>query len=389
MKRLLLPLLLALAYVRPAAAAGPFDGWTYNGTAVAGNQVHLAPSTSLTCEQTAVDGGSTTFDPASGLCHASDPGQYTGGDFLFGTITSSVVEASFTELVGSWDAVTPPGTWIELHARALQQPGWSSWYSLGVWSDGSPRHSVTGQQDDWASVDTDTLKTTASAYQLEVTLFTVDAATSPTVRLVHAATTPLQSPSEDLHSGVELNVPQRSQMLPQYRGLGFGGGGEAWCSPTSTSMVMAYWAKVLHLPQLDVSVPAAAAATYDRAYRGAGNWPFNAAFAGSYGLTAYVERFGSLEQVEPWIRAGVPIVISVSFAPGQLAGAPIPSSPGHLIVVKGFTADGSPIVNDPAAATDDGVRTVYDRAQLERVWQRGSHRTAYVIYPPGWQLPTA
>jgi hypothetical protein len=28
-------------------------------------------------------------------------------------------------------------------------------------------------------------------------------------------------------------------MLPRYRGLGFGGGGEAWRSPTWTSMIMA------------------------------------------------------------------------------------------------------------------------------------------------------
>jgi hypothetical protein len=153
-------------------------------------------------------------------------------------------------------------------------------------------------------------------------------------------------------------------------------------------MLMAYWANILKLPQLNVPVPQVAAGTYDQAYRGAGNWPFNMAFAGSYGLTAYVARFASFDQIEPWIRAGVPIAISIAFRPGELPGAPIPSSPGHWIVVRGFTQDGSVIVNDPAAATDAQVRMVFPRAQLEQVWQRHSSGTAYVVYPPGWQVPT-
>jgi hypothetical protein len=178
-------------------------------------------------------------------------------------------------------------------------------------------------------------------------------------------------------------------MLPAYRNLGFGGGGEAWCSPTTTSMIMAFWGNMLHLPQLVLPVPAVAAGTYDYAYHGAGNWPFNTAFAGSYGLTAYVERFSSFDQIEPWIQASVPVAISISFRPGELTGAPIPSSPGHLLVVRGFTPRGDVIVNDPVAPSDPQVRMVYQRAQLERVWQRGSHGTAYVMYPPGWAIPAA
>jgi hypothetical protein len=63
--------------------------------------------------------------------------------------------------------------------------------------------------------------------------------------------------------GTNLNVPQRSQLLPQYQGLGYGGGGEVWCSPTSTSMVMAYWSSVLKQANLNQTVPDTAAGTYD------------------------------------------------------------------------------------------------------------------------------
>jgi len=50
-------------------------------------------------------------------------------------------------------------------------------------------------------------------------------------------------------------------------------------------------------------------------------------------------------------------------------------------VLRGFTSKGDPIVNDPAAWANNGVRRVYDRAQFERAWLRGSEGTVYVIHP--------
>jgi hypothetical protein len=402
-----LALLMGLITVHPAAAAGPaavagpFDGWSMQGVSVGANQAQLSPSAAApACSADAVDGSPASFDPVSGLCRGSDTSAdgeyYNGGSFVFGTITSppATTAAAFDRLVGSWDAFTPAATWVELHARVLQAPGWSRWYALPVWaSDTSTikRHSVDGQKDDRAEVQTDTLLPAAglpaSAYQLEMTLFSASTDASPQVKLVSASTLPAGPQAEHLAGGVELSVPRHSQMLPAYRSLGFGGGGEAWCSPTTTSMIMAYWAGVLHLPQLDIPVPQVAQGSYDYTYRGAGNWPFNTGFAASYGLTAYVDRFGSFDQVEPWIRAGVPIAISIAFRPGELPQAPIPSSPGHLLVVRGFTPNGNVVVNDPVAASDDQVRMVYDRAQLEHAWQHGSGGTVYVIYPPGWQTP--
>ncbi|HEX6510741.1 MAG TPA: C39 family peptidase [Chloroflexota bacterium] len=385
------------------AASDPFDGWSLNGVAVDGGAAHLAPSAlPLSCLPADVDGAPASLDPASGLCAASDGSvdgsYYNGGSFAYGTLTSPPISSPqpFDRLVGSWDAFTPAGSWLQLHVRVLQDPGWSSWYALPIWaSDASAvtRHSVKGQKDARASVETDTLVMAAglpaSAYQLEATLFAAAPSVSPKLKLATAATLPQQVPAQHGGGGVELLVPRRSQELPEYHGLGFGGGGEAWCSPTTTSMIMAYWANILHLPQLDVPVPSVAAGTYDATYKGTGDWPFNTAFAASYGLTAYVARFASLDQLEPWIRAGVPIAISVAFRPGELPQAPIPSSPGHLLVVRGFTDSGDVITNDAAAPNNDQVRVVYHRGNLERVWQSHQQGIAYVIYPPGWQTPAA
>jgi hypothetical protein len=182
--------------------------------------------------------------------------------------------------------------------------------------------------------------------------------------------------------GKNLAVPARSQMI-------YPNGGEVWCSPTSLSMVMAYWSERTGRSALNQSVPKVAHGTYDYAYEGNGNWPFNTAYAASYGLVSSVNRFSSLGQVEHFIHAGVPVVASVAWHRGELDGAPIPSTPGHLLVIRGFTRSGNVIVNDPAAKNNSGVERVYKRRQFHKVWfKTGSGGIAYLVYPKGHRLPS-
>lgn len=397
-----------------------FGAWMLNGVAPTGAgtsfAMQLAPSPSgpLTCSSVDVDGGATHYDASSGLCAGTDPlppgsynngmNYYNGGSFYYATMVSPVhtTGAPINHVIASWNAATPAGTWMEVHVRVDQKnSGWTHWYDLPIWaSDFSAihRHSINGQADTDGGVATDTFYTkpgqVASAYQLSVTLFTTAPAVSPAVRSITAiasydASQYLNIAPDTSVWGTNLPVPQRSQMLSQYQGLGYGGGGEVWCSPTSTSMVMAYWSNILGDPNLTQSVPDAAQGTYDFAYDGTGNWPFNTAYAANYGLTAYVTRMQSMSQIEQWVKAGVPIVISIAFSNGILPGEPVKNSPGHLVVVRGFTANGDVITNDPAASTDAGVQIVYNRSDLEYAWQYGSNGTAYVIYPTGWPTPTA
>ena len=140
----------------------------------------------------------------------------------------------------------------------------------------------------------------------------------------------------------------------------------------------------------DPSVDFAARSTYDAAYRGTGNWPFNTAYAARFGLEAFVTQLRSLTEAEAFVRARIPVVTSIASRPGELDGFLFSGGTnGHLVVVIGFDADGDPIVNDPAARSDAAVRRVYDRAQFERVWLRGSGGTAYIIYPSSVALPPA
>jgi hypothetical protein len=197
-------------------------------------------------------------------------------------------------------------------------------------------------------------------------------------------------------------VPQYSQEIHHGEYPQYDGGGEAWCSPTSTEMVVEYWRRgpsrrdLRSLPpdpvfdangRVDASVDWAAIHVFDKDYDGAGNWPFNTAYASHYGLDGSVRQFSSLQGAEHWIKRGVPLVVSIAWnnedddPTNDLDGSDIGGTDGHLMVVRGFTASGDVIANDPASPTDADVRHVYRRDQFEYDWLNASAGIAYVIKP--------
>lgn len=330
---------------------------------------------------------------------SDDSGFYNGGSYHWGSMTSPAYGTAiqFDTLVPSWEAMTPAGTWVELEVRVRSEGGWSPWFDLGVWASemGSVwRHSVDGQRSEAWEVSTDTLQSKglafADAYQYRLTLFTEQQDVSPSVRGISATVSDSSRHGENLGVagadlwGQELEVPARSQMV-------YPEGGEVWCSPTSLSMVMAYWASENGDPSLDQSVPVVAAGTYDYVYQGWGNWPFNTAYASTYGLQATVSRFSSLEQVEQWIAMGIPVVASIAWDNSSseqwLSGASLTSSDGHLLVIRGFDSSGNVVVNDPAGGDDTQVRHVYPRDEFARAWFWGSGGIAYLVHPRGWSTP--
>ncbi|GHO43448.1 peptidase C39 family protein [Ktedonospora formicarum] len=392
-----------------------FSSWIFNSATIASDgSLRLAPGSGYqNCYAAYIDGGRASYDNKARICAGRDPfaagaynqqNYYNGGQFYYGAAVSPIHNAAqpINSLIPSWNATTPTGTWIQTHVRILVSGNWSRWYKLPIWASDLntvKRHSIDGQDDGFGTVDTDTFRTkgyTVTSYQLAVTLCTTSLNTSPSVyRLAAVAShetdaqyTP-QVNSDQGAWGKNLNVPQRSQMLAEYKGKDYGGGGEVWCSPTSTSMVLAYWSSVLNRQDLVQTVPDTARDTYDFTYQGTGNWPFNTAYAGSKGLTAYVTRMYSMSQIEQWIKAGVPVIISIGFRAGELPKSPVSSTDGHIIVVRGFASNGDVIVNDPAAASNDGVQITYNRQALQNAWLRSSHGTVYIITPENWQVPTA
>ena len=389
-------LLLALA-VAGAAMSGPA---LPAGAAAA--PIHLTRFDSAGAFAAGDTLGTTVDAPGVSLA----PGDVTG------TWVSPPIEPGFAfdRLVASWNAAMPSQTRLRVEVQTTTAAGQvSPWYVLGKWAAddvAGGRSSVNAQTDALGQVDTDTLAARGSpvvSYALRATLersSVEDAA--PSIRLLavqvsafsYSASMPTSSPLS--LDPVELAVPPLSQEVHAGHYPQWGGGGEAWCSPTSTQMVVEFWGRGPTADDLtwvepshaDPSVEYAARGTYDPAYRGTGNWPFNTAYAAGFGLTAFVTQLRSLAEAEQLVRAGIPLVASIAARPGELAGFLFPGgTSGHLVVIVGFAADGRPIVNDPAAWTNASVRRVYDRAQFERVWLRGSAGTVYVIHPPDVALP--
>jgi hypothetical protein len=397
---LLLVMLAALALppagVPPAAAEGPYQAALFRWRAADGGlSTWDLAGTARTPEGTVVLDHATA-QAATDAAGAYHQGRnfYNGGSYQVGEATGPLTPTGFgfSRAVPSWNAETPPGTWIEAQLRAQIAGRLTKFYNLGVWaSDGSTveRHSVKDQGDGDASVAVDTLVLSAAeppadAVQLRIRLFSARPDASPVLRLA-AATVSTPAPRAAAPSTGDparwnkvLDVPACSQQA-------YPDGGEVWCSPTSTSMVLGYWTR--DGGPCEPRVRAAVGGVYDWVFDGHGNWPFNTAYAAAHALEAYVGRFTSLAETEPWIAAGVPLVMSYSWRDGTLTGAPVRSSEGHLGVLVGFDGEGNPVMNDPAAPGDGEVRRTYKRAELEARWLEHSGGTAYIIHPPTHPIP--
>jgi hypothetical protein len=314
---------------------------------------------------------------------------------------------SFTELVPSWSARTPAGSWVQVRVRARDTQGrLSSFKDLGRWSSGDRfvrRTSAGSQSDALVRVATDTMRAQAgvqlTGYQVRVQLLRRPGHASPALDSVSAVVSTLPSAvpatSQPLSpTAVSLAVPAYSQMIHRGQNPEYGGGGEAWCSPTSLAMVLGYYGRLptpstyrwVKASYADRWVNQVARLTYDYRYRGAGNWPFNTAVGARAG-DAFVTRLTDLRMAEAFLRAGIPLAVSIRFGRGQLNGAPISASSGHLVVLAGLTATGDPVVMDPAAPSDATVQRTYDRAQFERAWLGGSGGMAYVVRDAAHPLP--
>jgi hypothetical protein len=259
------------------------------------------------------------------------------------------------EGVLSWNTFTERGA-LEFRLLRAHTPA-TPWQPLAEWtSDG--RQSFSPQHED-VTVDIDVIRSTQPFDGIDLRAPGVEFNALGFATPVHCEPSLPYAVSARV-----LDVPARSQYVaPEERG---------WCSPASLSMLNAYHG-------LDYDVTATARAVFDRAYNGTGNWSFNVAFSGSLGLRAAVVYLRNLDHAQRLIEAGLPIAISYSWSDGELPGAPIEHSEGHLAVLCGFTGNGDCAMNDPAAPN---VRVVYPRGAIERIWQR-NNGVAYAVAPVG------
>jgi hypothetical protein len=277
----------------------------------------------------------------------------------------------FNELIPSWNVLGAVGAPFTLEVRVRRPNGqWTPYFNFGVWRAAGKRQSAPVVKTGDGTVNTDvlTLPYRSTAFQYRAA---VEAGQHVSLLSFNTSDTALRFREQGragrpLVWNKTLTVPGLSQMIYP--------GGEVWCSPTSVSMLLGFWGK-------SVRVPDAAQATYDSVYDGFGNWPFNMAYAATRGMQAFVTRLGSLRDAEVFLQRGIPLVLSVRFRAGELPGAPLSWSDGHLMVLVGFDAQGNPVLNDPAAKSDASVRRTYPRAVFERLWLNHAGGMTYVITP--------
>lgn len=366
-------------FIRWRATDNGFEGWSLQG-------IQLNVSSALEFDPATAHAGSDPY--AAGMYNGRN--YYNGGSFLVGEAISPEIRTPFKykQAIASWNASTSSGSWLEVQFRAQYGTRWSKWYVLGIWAADTSiiaRHSVSGQKDTDGTVADDTFfslaeNATTDTFQLKLRLFSEDGSSIANVRNVTVAYSTSIPKNGNASAGNPalwdrfINIPKFSQMV-------YPDGGSVWCSPTSTAMVLSFWEN--YQGDCEPRVRAAVNGVYDWIYDGHGNWPFNTAYAATFGYEAYVARLTSLAKAEECIAAGIPVIMSIAWGKGDLTGAGVDSTNGHLLVLVGFDASGNPIINDPASPSNDTVQRTYLRSEFEPLWLQASGGTVYLIYPEG------
>lgn len=140
------------------------------------------------------------------------------------------------------------------------------------------------------------------------------------------------------------------------------------CSPTSVAMLLA-----------SGTAEEIAADCLDAATGLFGSWAMAVRTAGARGCVAAVELQDDWARPLQLLRLGRPFAASIRFGAGELDGAPLNATSGHLVVVYGIEGD-TVLAHDPAAPDLDSVPRRYPVAQFSRAWllQRGA---SYIIAP--------
>ena len=225
--------------VRWRGSEGAFSTWTLDGTG-------LDPAGRLRLDEATAVPGTDPY-PAGGYLGGN---YYNAGSFVVGEATSPVTTSShgFAEAITSWNADTPPGTWIEVQLRArvdgrfhqVLQPGH---LGRGLLHGPAPlgprpgrRRRPRGGRHRGSRQEAHRRRLPAQDPALQRSARTVPTVANSFVALSSTLGKIRSTPAGDpaLWDRV-LPVPECSQMV-------YPDGGDVWCSPTSTSMVVAYWA---------------------------------------------------------------------------------------------------------------------------------------------------
>ena len=268
-------------------------------------------------------------------------------------------------LSANYDAQEGDGLLLEVQVCAGGK--WSDFYKLGMLTD-KVKTGFPPQQTSFGRLETDelVLSAPAEAYRYRLKLMGRARLTFLAAALVrapfeydekNASRLPLGSFEKEVEplSQMELKHPDRRRV----------------CSPVSLCMA---------LRALGVNVPLEEVlhGVYDPNANIYGNWLFNTAYAGRQGVEAYVRRFGSLAELKDFVSEDSLTVASIAYEHGELGGAAIDRTPGHLVLVRGWQ-HGKVLTADPAASTRETVLRAYDAREFANAWLNHKKGVAYIV----------
>ncbi len=316
-------------------------------------------------------GPGASLAPDGSVILAATPGEQASAD-------SAVIvpEIAFNEVLVSWNLDVPEGAGACVLVRVGREAGgeWSPWLYVGDW--GTPPSVEKTMQSAQGKIDVDFFTSTQTFDRVQyrviaaggpVRIARIGVCVSNTLGTAKIASNDRSVRPADRGAFTRrLSVPFNSQKTPDPTLSG------RLCSPTSLSMVMAYYG-------VDRPVGEVAAKVYDAPNDIYGGWPRNVQAAYALGVPGYLTRFSQWAEVEHLIAQQRPVIASIYAKKGELPGAPYDATEGHLIVITGFEGDEWVLVNDPAMSSASDGQIRLKRDDLARAWFINTGGTAYVL----------
>ncbi len=275
---------------------------------------------------------------------------------IYGTLTlkPDTAGSPFNRGLPSWNGTAlGDNCGFLVQIRFPSGDGWSPWLTVGFWKAYIwSSYGQTTYNGGYIDYDYVKLYEFQSVWQFKVHFarFSIEDP-SPTLQKLSFFTSD-RSTTENVDYTVLLNDNPDEIFIPtdffyQYD-LDEEIGGSI-CSPTSVSMALRSY-------NIEVDPLQFARDTRDPYFGIFGVWPRVVQNASEYGLDGAVTRYRSWSAAREVLAEGGRIVISVG----------LPLYEGHLMMLAGFTAEGNPIVHDPAKT--DGYGKVYDKNDLALSW---------------------
>lgn len=286
-----------------------------------------------------------------------------------------IAEFPFNEALPSWNGSASGNSGFQVFmapvfTNAGAQP---YWFPAGYWGNISvfPDRKLTlpfGLYD----IDMLLLNQPARGMQFKIDLVRdTPKSPSPSIRLIALSYTnstgdralyqkfgkPRNAPATD---SAQVNVPFFSQVVKDEKIIG------RICAPCSVNSALGAFEIKKDTEQL-------ARQQFDAAANAFGVWNRSVQGGAQHGLRGYLTRFRNWQDVQKALQQGHVIAASIRFEPGEVedplrsAGKREKGTKGHLVIIKGVTANGQVIVHD-TASKDVGPDSRWKQEELAKAW---------------------